>query len=269
VSQTVSKDRLSELENERDFLLQSIEDLDEEHRAGDVSDDDYSRLKDDYTARAAEVLRRLQKHDEGADGETSDTLAEGRGPRVLQRGRNRWFLVGGITFVVAGIAVALIASNLGSRLPGNTATGNVSLAPAQQVARELQQASVLEQGGNYSEALPLFEEVLAQQPNNVDALASVGWLEFEAGVLGPDTKSLEQGETEEEKAVSVDPSQPVPHAYLGTMFFVEGQSGDAVVQFGEFIAAKPSGGDVAPFLSDMKKAFAEQKVSLPALPPGS
>jgi len=266
VSQTVSGERLSELENERDFLLQSIEDLDEEHRSGDVSDDDYSRLKDDYTARAAEVLRRLQNQHAGAEDEAS--VARG-GTGVLRRGRNRWLLVGGITFVVAGIAVGLIAANLGSRLPGNTATGSVSLAPAEQVARELQQASVLEQGGNYSEALPLFEEVLAQQPNNVDALASVGWLEFEAGILGPDTKSLEEGEREEEKAVSTDPSQPVPHAYLGTMFFVEGQSADAVVQFGEFIAAKPSGGDVAPFLPDMKKAFAEQKVSLPALPPGS
>ncbi len=268
MSQTVSGGRLSELENERDFLLQSLEDLDEEHRAGEVSDDDYTRLRDSYTARAAEVLRHLQQQGGEPDGDTSETV-ERNDPRALRRGRNRWLLVGGITFVVAGIAVALIAANIGSRLPGNTATGGVSLAPAQQVARELQQASVLEQGGNYPEALRLFQQVLAQQPENVDALASAGWLEFEAGVLDPDTKSLEQGETEEEKAVSLDPSEPVPHAYLGTMFFVEGQSGDAVVQFGEFIAAKPSGGDVAPFLADMKKAFADQKVPLPALPPGS
>jgi tetratricopeptide (TPR) repeat protein len=273
VSQTVSGGRLSELENERDFLLRSLEDLEEEHRAGEVSDDDYSRLRDSYTARAAEVLRTLQA--QGGDPESGGSAAGAGSPRdpstlpKKQKRRNAWLLVGGIALVLAGVATALIASNTASRLPGNTATGGVSLAPAQQVARELDQASVLEQGGNYAEAIQIFDEVLAQQPDNVDALASAGWLEFEAGVLQPDAKSLEQGETEEEKAVSLDPSQPVPHAYLGTMFFVEGQSGQSVVQFGEFLAAKPSGGEVAPFVADMKKAFSDQKIPLPALPAGS
>jgi cytochrome c-type biogenesis protein CcmH/NrfG len=273
VSQTVSGERLSELENERDFLLRSLEDLEEEYGAGEVSDDDYSRLKDSYTARAAEVLRTLQKQDAEREGERPAVEVESHGAAGThpkkRKGRNGWLLVGGIALVLAGIATALIASNTGSRLPGNTATGGVSLAPAQEVARELDQASVLEQGGNYAEAIQIFDEVLAQQPDNVDALASAGWLEFEAGVLQPDAKSLEAGETEEQKAVSLDPAQPVPHAYLGTMLFVEGQSGQAVVQFGEFIAAKPSGGEVAPFVPDMKKAFSDQKIPLPALPAGS
>ncbi len=47
------------LEEERDFLLKSLEDLEAERAAGDISEADYVSLRDDYTARAAEVLRAL------------------------------------------------------------------------------------------------------------------------------------------------------------------------------------------------------------------
>ena len=50
-----------ELIEERDFLLRSLQDLDEERRAGDVEAHDYDVLKDGYTARAAAVLRVLDR----------------------------------------------------------------------------------------------------------------------------------------------------------------------------------------------------------------
>ena len=46
-------DRLVAMEEERDFLLRSLDDLDAEHRAGDLDDHDYDELRDDYTVRAA------------------------------------------------------------------------------------------------------------------------------------------------------------------------------------------------------------------------
>ena len=42
----------SPLEDQRDFLLRSLEDLEREQAAGDVDQHDYEVLKDDYTARA-------------------------------------------------------------------------------------------------------------------------------------------------------------------------------------------------------------------------
>ena len=50
-------DRLAELEEERRFLLRSLDDLEREHEAGDVDDRDYETLQDGYTVRAAAVLR--------------------------------------------------------------------------------------------------------------------------------------------------------------------------------------------------------------------
>jgi tetratricopeptide (TPR) repeat protein len=49
------------LAEERDFLLASLRDLEREHEAGELADDDYAALRDDYTARAAAVLRQLDQ----------------------------------------------------------------------------------------------------------------------------------------------------------------------------------------------------------------
>ena len=50
---TIDPDRLAELEEERRFLLRSLDDLAREHEFGDVTDEDYRTLQDGYTARAA------------------------------------------------------------------------------------------------------------------------------------------------------------------------------------------------------------------------
>ena len=49
----------SELEDELSFLLDSLQDLEREHSAGDLSEADFVALRDRYTRRAAEVLRAL------------------------------------------------------------------------------------------------------------------------------------------------------------------------------------------------------------------
>ncbi len=56
-----------ELEEERDFLLRSLDDLEAERAGGDLEEDDYRSLQGDYTARAATVLRRLQHLEEPAE----------------------------------------------------------------------------------------------------------------------------------------------------------------------------------------------------------
>ena len=52
-------ERIAELEEERRFLLRSLEDLEREHDVGDVDDADYSTLLDGYTVRTAAVLREI------------------------------------------------------------------------------------------------------------------------------------------------------------------------------------------------------------------
>ncbi|MEY5058599.1 MAG: hypothetical protein RJA51_346, partial [Actinomycetota bacterium] len=47
------------LEEQLDFLLDSLRDLEREREAGDINEDDYSALRDDYIARAAAISRQL------------------------------------------------------------------------------------------------------------------------------------------------------------------------------------------------------------------
>ena len=55
-------DELAALEEQRAFLLTSLRDLEAEHDVGDVDEGDYEQLKDDYTARAAAVIRAIDSH---------------------------------------------------------------------------------------------------------------------------------------------------------------------------------------------------------------
>jgi tetratricopeptide (TPR) repeat protein len=205
VSRTGVRDHKREdLEVERDFLLRSLQDLDEEHRSGDVSDEDYARLHDDYTARAAEVLRAIgaTEPDGSLDEYSATGTGGGRNEAAGQRTRkpitrNRALLIGGVLSLLAGIAVAIVLSNTSTRLPGETETGGVSLSTQQTIQRELAQGETLEEEGQYSEALQVFQKVISQDPANGVALSEAGWLEFEAGVLGPSKSSLQEGQSTE------------------------------------------------------------------------
>ena len=57
----IDPDRLAELEEERRFLLRSLDDLEREHDAGDVDEHDFAALRDGYVARAAAVLREIDE----------------------------------------------------------------------------------------------------------------------------------------------------------------------------------------------------------------
>ena len=45
---------------EKEFLLQSLEDLDVEHAVGDLTDIEFETLKKDYSRRLAAVVRKME-----------------------------------------------------------------------------------------------------------------------------------------------------------------------------------------------------------------
>ena len=108
-------DELARLEEERDFLLGSLDDLERERADGNLDDEEYERLKDDYTARAAAVLRTIR---DGLDARPVAPPVSGR----------RRVLVGLGVAAFAVLAGVLLAGALGERLPGQTATGNDQIA---------------------------------------------------------------------------------------------------------------------------------------------
>jgi hypothetical protein len=157
---TMDPDRLAELEEERRFLLRSLADLDREHAAGDVDDDDHRVLRDGYTARAATVLRAIE----------AGTAALPAGRRARPRTVAAW--------VVAALAVAvlagwLVARSSGQRIAGQTITGGPEL---DDVSAGLAEARTLLGAQDLAGAAERFRRVLDLEPANPEARTYTAWI---------------------------------------------------------------------------------------------
>lgn len=266
-----------ELEDERDVLLMSLEDLEREHDAGDLPDEDYQLLRDRYTVRAARVLRELENADASgslaAEAETAGTGDDpGRdrslpGRRAPGRWRRRWLVALSIVLVgVVALSIVLVVEGTSTRLPGDTATGSISLSRQQSLERELAQAQSLEASGDAPEALVVYHEVLQQDPTEEEALAESGWLEFQAGAQAKNSSLLSQGQEDEQKAEQSDPGAFAPHLYLGSMLLVEDDYAEAVAQYELFLSDGPPSSTVSSAAPFIDRAYEGAGLTPPSVP---
>ena len=180
--------------DQREFLLRSLEDLEQEHDAGDLDDDDYHALRDDYTARAAAALR-----------------AEARAAAPPSTRRRPLVVLAGI-LLFATLAGVLVAQASGRRDPGETATGDIT----QSITEKLNQAGRCFSEGDADCAIRLYDEVLEEQPRNAEALAYKGWALY---TLEGDA---EAALTSLIAAATADRDYPDAHAFLAVVFFRSG-----------------------------------------------
>ena len=190
----ITPDPLSE---QREFLLGSLEDLDRELAAGDIDEHDYAALKDDYTARAAAVLRAM-------DGGRPRSATEG------SRGR-RGVLVGAGVIAFALLAGVLVAQTAGRRDAGQTITGDIR----QSTTEKLNEAGRRGATGELHAAIDLYDEVLADDPTSAEALTYKGWM---LTLSGDESAGL----TTLLEAATAHPEYPDVHAFLAIVFFRNG-----------------------------------------------
>ncbi|MBX3285898.1 MAG: hypothetical protein R2746_13405 [Acidimicrobiales bacterium] len=219
------------LEEQRDFLLRSLEDLERERAAGDLADDDYATLRDDYTVRAAEALRAL----EAARGEAAPAAAP------VRRRRRVAVFAGVVAFaVVAGLVAA---ASLGARQAGDSATGGISTrqTPSQQAQACIPKLQTEGPG----KAIPCLQAVLDDDPRNVVALTWLAWsidLAVEAGGLSPEqTQQLQDSSSALiDRAVEVNPDYSYARAFRAILAFRHGDPALAKQYLAEFEANSPS-----------------------------
>jgi len=221
---------LEALEQEREFLLRSLADLDAEFEAGDIEEDDYRSLTDDYTARTAAVLKAIQAASgprtrraaapRPGSGSGSGSIPAGR-PRsrarpapaagssrvpasspaasAALRRRRRWrrTLIAGGVVVFGGITAWAVTQSTAKRQAQQTITGNsqieTSTAPSGGVDPRIAEADADINKGDVQDALELYQAILQEDPNQPVALANSGWLEAEAGVAGKQTSLIDDG----------------------------------------------------------------------------
>jgi tetratricopeptide (TPR) repeat protein len=211
------EDALAALEEERDFLLRSLDDLERELAAGDVDEHDYRALKDDYTARAARTIRAIESH-----------RARVRAART--RGTRSWRRLVGTVAAVAAFAVlagVLVAQASGRREADDPLTGEIRQTTRAQLAEALGLAGE----GRYDEAIAVYDDLLDEQPDNVEALTYRGWAQFLSG----DSAGIESLIA----ATEADPEYPDTHAFLAIILERAGRTEAALAELERLDALDP------------------------------
>lgn len=236
---------MSSLQDERDFLLRSLDDLESERAAGAIDDETYATLHADYTARAAAVLRAMSRGDDHVDTEAADARA-GR----LKVGV--W--IGVVAFAV--IAAVSLSYALGARLPGQLVTGKspgsmggaagstgravavlearVKANPSDPKAvKDLARAYLAQQ--QYPKALAQFVALTKLTPTDPEPFAYSGWIARLAGL--PD-----EGLPRIEQAIAIDATYPDARFFKGVILLRDkNDPAGAIPEFQLYLVAEPDG----------------------------
>ncbi|MGB3410379.1 MAG: tetratricopeptide repeat protein [Microthrixaceae bacterium] len=214
-SRRVDLDELARLEEQRDHLLSSLKDIENEHAVGDMDDVDYQALKDDYTVRAADVLRAL---DAGAS-----SLDQARRP-TMGRARAALIFVGILGFaVVAGITVAKTSGQRGD----NAITG--SAGPLREQLATCQPLSFQEP----EKGIKCYEKILEKAPDNLEALTYQGWAQVRAERVDEATKNFD-------RVVELDPGYSDVRVFRAVVATRQGDFAAAAAEVSKFYANDPS-----------------------------
>jgi len=217
---SLGPEELAVLEEERDFLLRSLDDLERERAAGDVDDHDYRTLRDDYTARAAAVLRAI---DAGSVPATAVERPSGRGRRIAT--------IAGVV-LVAVVAGLLVAQASGRRGGGGLTGLDVTAASAR-----VGTCQRTERDGDPDGALTCYDEVLEALPANVEALTFRGWLQVREF-------DIEDGLEDLDAAVQLDPSATAPYIFRASGRARRGDAPGAVADLATFYDNDPADEEV-------------------------
>ncbi len=268
---------LRALESEHEFLEQSIEDLERERELGEVDATDFEILQSRYRGRLQDVKAEIAGLTSSGTKQASDDAAIQNAPEVARLvppgsrwrrrlGSRRVRLSLGIAATCCFVAAAslLAASLAGVRLPGESATGSVSLSTAQQEQETLDRAAILGSEGQVAEAVQLYDEVLQKDPDQPDALAYGGWLVRLAGLAARNRVVLARGDASVARAVKVAPGFPDGHALYGVVLYLDyGRPKASVTQFRDALRTGASEELLSSVAGVAEKAFAAAKEPLP------
>jgi hypothetical protein len=246
---------LEALEEERDFCLRSLRDLEAERDAGDIDEADYEVLRDSYVGRAAAALRQLgagtnesdprgteapggeERSSEFASGDATDSGGEPEAVTSAPTGSRRTWrtrvLAGFGVVVVASLAAWAVVRSSATRLPGQEITGQAVGSPA--VVQSLQQAQQAITRGDDVSALKDYQKILNDDPNQPEALTGEGWLLVQT----QQPALLQQGLTMLAAAERSAPTYAPAHVYRGIALLSEDNYGGAIPELQWYLAHNP------------------------------
>ncbi len=260
-------DPREQLAEQKRQILRALRELDFEHEAGLVSDDDHAELRARYESEAGRVLTELDRLGAPAAPPTP-------APAAASARRSAWrhpaaLAVGAVVLVVFGGALGagivrytapdpqagqpitgsrpLAGMPPGEESPGGmpgplrgpaaSMTGPDGKIPPQILQGMLQAARQSLFAGQYGQAIAAYQAVLKRQPKNVDAMTHLGLI---VAIGGHEDAALQTFD----KALALDPKYPPALLYRGQVLFdAKKDVAGAVRSWEQFLAVAPPGED--------------------------
>jgi tetratricopeptide (TPR) repeat protein len=236
------------LRNEIELLEASLRDAQDEYAAGELDDVSHRAI----LARDTDRLEALRT--ELVALPAPEAAPSSSGGRAKAR---RWWLLGAGVVLLGGAIVLVVVLSMQS-WPSK----------AEQVRQLLSKATALDERGQLTRALPLYNDVLKLDPRQPVALAESGWILFKAGSAANDPTLMAKGEQLVRASIQAAPSFPAGHLYLGLIDLLAAKDAKgAIAEFQAFVELKPSAywlGVAKPF---MERAAAEAGVPVPTATP--
>ena len=148
----------------KEFLLKSLQQLDQELESGNLSSDDHDMLVRRYTRELADIA------------ESEKAVSSGQPPKKGYRTKALLWSLGVVLLgVVAGITVSQTS---GDRSEGESITGSIRKSVNTQISEA---QMLLGNRDRWGEAIEIFDQVLEVQPSNVEAITYRSWLNYQSG----------------------------------------------------------------------------------------
>jgi tetratricopeptide (TPR) repeat protein len=243
-----SDDTLTALEEQRDFLLGSLDDLENERAAGDVDSHDYVVLRDDYTARAAAVLRAIDEWHE-PHGAVADPVPV---PAGVWRRRAAWTAAVVVFGLFAGVLMARASGNRGS---GGFITGGVRESRSQLLAQARSEFA----SSKVDDMKKTYDKLLADNPADDQARALRAWFVYLSD------NAAAPARTELDRALRDNPDNLQAHVFRAKVAADDKRFADAVVDLAVFDASPSASLDLIDIVDNMDVRYTVGEGLLPTV----
>ncbi len=247
-----------ELLETKHALYRAMKELEFDHQAGHLSDEDYEKLRSSYEARAAEALKGLDEL--GIKSDVQERREQDRGTRRARESvRLSWsrrpavLVLGAAILMGFGLALGMLLTKFTA--PESPAMGTAAVSPPQLTpggARQegsprsippemlrgmLDAAHQSLDAGSFQEAIAAYKAVLARYPQNVEAITHLGII---LGMASHVDAAIEAFD----KALAIDPAYPHALWDKGRLLYDAKQDYPGAIRALErFVAVAPAGAD--------------------------
>ncbi|MBI5627648.1 MAG: tetratricopeptide repeat protein [Candidatus Rokubacteria bacterium] len=284
---TSADDRRIELSEEKASVYRALKEIEFDHEAGHLSEEDYRPIRDRYESRAAALLHALDAL--GAEPGRKDERARPEAVAAPASRRRGWtrhpaVLAGGAALLlVFGVFLGLNIGRFTQPDPGAMPQGGMTMpmpptpggsagaeapTPAgppqisgqpvtpEVMAGMLQAARQSLEAGQYQQAISAYQAVLKRDPKNVDAMTHLARI---VAIGGHGDSALETFG----KALQIDPNYAPAYLYRGQVLYeVKQDSPGAIKAWERFLVLVPKGEE-----HDQVKALIEKARSQKPTPP--